>query len=131
MSNALSNSQLLKGKPIAMTRGDKQIWGFTLFDAEKKTITDTPAAIYFTVKNKFTDEAAVLQKTLDNGISVDENYYYTITISPEDTESLEYGRYVYDVEVILDAEGKNKHTLAANYLTLGSEATWAENEEAE
>lgn len=68
-------------------------------------LPDTISAVYFTVKKSINQNVYAFQKTLSNGISV-ENDIYTVTISPSDTVNLDPGQYVYDLKIIYGANKK-------------------------
>ena len=53
------------------------------------------------------------------------NPSYTFNIEPEDTDNLDYGTYVFDIELI--KTGEIKQTSVGQF-TLTSEVTFAENE---
>lgn len=76
---------------IVLTRGDSAVLKLTVVDGEGQPyeIADNDTVI-FTIKKHTTDKEAVLKKTLTDG---------QIIINPQDTENLEYGQYVYDVEL--------------------------------
>ena len=104
-------------------RGDTAKYRFQRFDAEGNVIQTPADAIYFTVKvNGYTDEV-LLQKKLED-MEFDENYYYHITILPEDTDNLDYGTYRYDIEVIQDGV----KTTTVGELIIDEEITFASDE---
>lgn len=76
---------------IVLTRGDSAVLKLTVVDGEGQLykIADNDTVI-FTIKKYTTDKDVVLKKTLTDG---------QIIINPQDTENLEYGQYVYDVEL--------------------------------
>lgn len=115
---------------MRMTRGDSEKWKFQRTDIDGNVITSTPFALFFTVKNSFNDKDFVLQKRLGDGIVFDGEYYY-LSLSPSDTEGLAYGTYVFDIEVIQDAEQTYKKTIKKGQFILQGESTWAVNEESE
>lgn len=80
--------------------------------------------MYFTVKDNDHTEDVIFQKSLENGIVVKDNKYYVV-INPEDTDNLEYGRYVFDCEIIKDGV---KKTIAKSILYITEETTFACNE---
>lgn len=109
---------------LRQTRGDTRRYKFQRKDINGKLITILPDKIYFTVKKDWTRQAAVLQKTIAD-FTIDEDFVYRFTIYPDETESLKYGEYVFDVEVIQDSV---KTTIAKGKFILTEEATFAENE---
>lgn len=75
---------------ISITRGDTGI--FTLDIKNGATAYDyTNDTVLFTVKRDTYTTDALIQKTVVYGENV--------TILPEDTAGLDYGEYVYDVQV--------------------------------
>lgn len=115
---------------MKMTRGDSSKWVFQRRDADGNIITAAPHAIFWTVKRSFDGESYVLQKRLGDGIEFEDSVF-SLSIAPEDTESLEYGNYVFDIEVIQDAGGSYKKTIKKGQFILTGESTWAVNEEGE
>lgn len=118
----------IEGPAISMIRGDSATFHFHREDADGSVITVPPTAIYFTVKESFDDEGFVIQKTLED-MTIDSAYEYHLTILPDDTNELEFGEYVYDLEVIRDIIGTDKQTIAKGSFTLETEVTYAANEE--
>lgn len=76
---------------ISITRGDSAIFALSIkkADGEPYTVSEGDTVI-FTVKKSTFDKDIITQKTVVNGV---------ITINPDDTKSLEYGTYYYDVEL--------------------------------
>ena len=114
----------MAGPTLTQTRGDTRGYYFTRVDGAGNVITSTPDSLYFTVKTSFGVPKFVLQKTLDD-MTVDEEYAYHFTIEPEDTESLPYGGYVFDIQVTQDSVVT---TIAKGKFVITEEATWAINE---
>lgn len=109
---------------MELVRGDTAKFKFRRYNADGNVIGTIADEIYFTVKvNSYTQEC-VLQKKLED-MTFDEDYYYHITINPEDTDELDYGTYRYDIEVVQDG---NKTTTVGE-LILKEEVTFASNEE--
>ena len=88
---------------FAMTRGDTKRFGVKI-----KGSDGSPDAMTFSIKKTKNDESYVLQKTLTDGIELDEDQegqqHFSITIRPEDTEYLDVGKYVYDLELIVNGD---------------------------
>lgn len=120
-----------KGKHLAisMVRGDSATFHFHREDADGSIITTAPTAIYFTVKASFEDESFVFQKTLED-MTIDDRNEYHFTIDPADTNGLDFGDYVYDLEVIRNEAATDKQTIAKGLFRLETEVTYASNEEA-
>lgn len=76
-----------------MTRGDNSYFDLEILDLEGD-IAELPedTTITFTVKPNIYDNEPLITKD----ISLDA---LTVAILPEDTQNLEYGNYVYDVQV--------------------------------
>lgn len=109
---------------MKITRGDTAGYNFQRKDAEGNVITTTPDALYFTVKAKWTDEKALIQKTI-NDMTKDEDGTWHFVIQSGETDGLPYGNYVYDIEVIDDDAVQ---TISKGMLTITEEATWQVNE---
>lgn len=75
--------------------------------------------LFFTVKrNK--NSKAVIQKSINNGITLGEDGYYHLILENEDTYNLSYGEYQYDIEF---KSGKYRKTLVNGTITLNDEIT--------
>lgn len=116
-------------------RGDTFKFKFQRLDASHQILTQTnsPAQIYFTVKHNTRQASVCLQKTLiedfedaNNTITFNstDNCYHII-INPSDTDTLPFGTYKYDIEVITSSY---KQTIAVGVLTLLEEVTFVSNE---
>ena len=105
-----------------------------------KKYSDPISEIYFTVKKNNSDKNFVLQKTLDNGITLCDVVYeddkivkrtYNILISPSDTESMKPEvEYPFDVEIITPVtNGEDIHqTIITGNCILTNATTRAYNE---
>ncbi|WP_298061733.1 hypothetical protein [uncultured Rikenella sp.] len=113
---------------MEITRGDTKYFKFQRKRKhDSEVIEDLPNKLYFTIKYSNTDENILIQKTLKNGIKYNTNdKYYYITINPEDTNNLPYGKYYYDIEVIKD--NNYKQTIAIGEINITSEVTFYGNE---
>ena len=79
-------------------KGDTYLRGFTIegFDLPINQV-------YFTVKEKSTNKAYVIQKTLDNGIELDQYNpnRYVLTIDADDTNNMKTNfNYVFDIQIV-------------------------------
>lgn len=85
---------------IKIARSETTILRFMRKDSEGNTITARPEDIFFTVKADYRKEEYLIQKRLsDGGIVFDsEDGYYYITLLPEDTDRLPFGRYYCDIK---------------------------------
>lgn len=106
-----------------LTRGDTGQYKFQRLDSDGTVITSTPDSIYFTVKKSFSSSTVVIQKTISD-MTMEEDNYWHFTLNPEDTEELDTGIYVYDIEVTEDGYVA---TIAKGTLKLLPEATWYSN----
>ena len=108
---------------ILITRGDTCPFSFTRVDKTGEIIQEMATKIYFTVKKDYNSEKVVLQKTIGD-MSFDNGTYH-FTIEPEDTNGLEYGLYVYDLEVITD---EYKQTISKGPIRITEEVTFESDE---
>ena len=109
---------------MEMIRGDEFKFKFKRQTRDGQTITERPQKMYITFK--YGDEKKeIFQKTLDNGITFDGEYYHVV-IEPEDTNNLPFGTIVYDIEIIKE-NGKPK-TIKVDEMEIKEEVTFACNE---
>lgn len=87
---------------ISITRGDSAQITLTIRDrvTGKLFVPGPDDRLTFTVKRELSDEAPLVVKTLDNGI-VRREQECILLLVPEDTASLPFGTYRYDVELVL------------------------------
>lgn len=107
---------------FSMVRGDTQSFELEITENNESVTVDS---IYFTVKNDTHTEEVLFQKKLNDGITLT-NDVYNITIDPSDTDSLDYGRYAYDIEII---KNSIKKTIAVGVLDIKEEVTFVINED--
>jgi hypothetical protein len=82
--------RIFKNK-IFLTRGDSAIFTLSITDNDGNEYTPQDGdEITFTVKANTETRDILIQKDASSG---------KIEIQPEDTENLEYGNYVYDVQL--------------------------------
>lgn len=82
-------------------RGDTFLFKFLLkFKDETVVKSEDIDNLFITFKTSVYSKKYIFQKTLDD-VKIDEEGYVHVTFEPEDTENLEYGKYVFDVEVTL------------------------------
>ena len=110
---------------IEQIRGDTRAYNFQRLSASNNIIKTLPDALYFTVKKSPRDRNFVLQKRLDDMSFDSETGTYTFIITPDDTNNLAYGDYVFDIEVI---DSGVKTTIALDVFRLTDEVTWQVNE---
>lgn len=98
-------------------------------DAEGNPILTEPEEIYFIVKKQWADKTALITKD-KNDMTFDEEGYYHFTITPEDTENLDYGTYVWDLTPV-DDNNAYRQKPASGKLTIGNSSGWIVNETTE
>lgn len=108
---------------MVLTRGDTGAFKFQRLDSSGNPILTAPSAIYFTVKKSYNQKSEIIQKTLAD-MTIDGEGYWHFTIAPDETASLDYGQYVFDLEVTTD---DYVQTIAKGKLNLDEESTWAAN----
>ncbi len=111
----------ISGTKIRMIRGDSEAMTVILRDADHNSIPfEDGDTVYFTVKeNSHTAEKLVwkkIQSFSNEGIA-------HIDIDPEDTKDLNYGRYVYDVQVTFK-DGTVKTIIPMSSFTIEDEVTY-------
>lgn len=111
---------------IGINRGTSIRLKAQRLDANGNPILVKAEEIYFIVKKKWTDSAALITKDLSN-MTFDEEGYYHFTIAPEDTESLAYGQYVWDFTAV-EAADTYRAKPAHGYFLIGNSAGWIINE---
>lgn len=84
--------------------------------------------LYFTVKRDSYNNSFLFQKKLSEGIELQDDGYYHITIEPADTNGLDYGSYVYDIQLKRTEPKDYVKTLINGTITLTEEVTWEVNE---
>ena len=109
---------------MQIIRGDTAKFKFRRLNADGEPILEMPIKIYFTVKRRFTDAEFILQKTIDD-MQFDENGYFHFIVQPSDTDNLQYGDYVYDIEVITS---NYKQTISIGSFKITKEVTFVGNE---
>ena len=111
---------------ITMHRGDIQLVSFTARYEDGTPIIPLDGA-YFTVKRDFYSPAPLFQKRLSDGtIAKLSEGEYGFYIEAADTDNLEYGDYVCDIEIVSELRHIKK-TLTGT-LTITEEVTFAGNE---
>jgi hypothetical protein len=113
-----------------MPRGDTKHLKINVRDSQEKLIDFDLDDVYLTVKKNFTDAEPKFQKSLSAGtITKHDNGVYLAAIMPADTDSLAYGRYVFDVEVIKgDRSAPEFKTTKVGEFLIENESTFARNE---
>ena len=108
---------------ISLPRGDIRNIRFNV-TSDGTAYTDF-TEVYFTVKSATTKRNLLFQKKLSDGSIVLDGEYYSTRIESEDTEELEYGKYVFDIEVV---KGDVIKQTTLGELTITPEVTFKENE---
>jgi hypothetical protein len=109
---------------MRIIRGDTSKFKFQRLDTDGNPILIPAVQIYFTVKKNAGDKNFVFQKTLQE-MELDAEGFYHVIIEPSDTNTMRFGNYVYDIEVITD---DYKQTIVLDDFIVGAEVTWAINE---
>lgn len=122
---------------------DGLIFSFYIGDTYEKTIVvskyqDEIDEMYFTIKNNDSDKNYLLQKTLNNGLTIVEDKTeegvrirtYDLFIDANDTEGFKVGKeYPFDVEIVTDKEEtKLKRTILKGVVVLNDATTRRWNE---
>lgn len=104
----------IRRNKIQLVRGDTLRAKLTLQDkAGNLYIPTADDEIIFTVKRNAMTNQILIQKTVTDG---------EVVLNPSDTENLEFGAYVYDVQVVL-ANGNKDTVIQANVFELLPEVT--------
>ena len=112
---------------LEFPRGDTKKFKFKLKDKNGEDISLTTGdMLYFTTKQNPNTDTKVIQKKLGNGITLGTDGYYHITLSSDDTATLDYGTYGYDIE--LKTSTGIVQTLTIGEITLTEEYTWKGDE---
>lgn len=111
---------IVKGTSLKMTRGDSEQLTVYREDSSGTQIDfETGDTVYFTVKTSIDTEVKTLQKTVTSftdGKAI-------VNIAPEDTSSLAYGTYCYDVQVT-EASGDVTTIITNSKFVLAGEVTY-------
>ena len=81
---------------------------------------------YFTIKRRWDDKTPLVMKDLSQMTFDDEGFYH-LTLEPEDTENLPYGKYVWDFTAV-DNDDEYRAKPAHGFLIIGNSAGWIVNE---
>lgn len=86
---------------ICFTRGDTLKFKFLVKFQDEKVISHSDVSELFVTikKNEYTSKI-LFQKTLDD-IEIDATGYIHVEFRPSDTETLDYGKYLGDIEITL------------------------------
>lgn len=78
--------------------------------------------IYFSMK-KDENGKAILKKSINNGIILEDDGYYHITLEADETVDLSVGTYKYDIELVLNLERQFVQTIIEGEITLTQDIT--------
>ena len=110
---------------LEFTRGDTQFIKFQLKDGKGNPIALTlDDKLYFTVKQNRNSKKILIQKKYPDSIQYADGYFY-FTLESEDTSSLPYGTFQYDIEL---KSGEYVKTLGLGTISLTDEITFKEDE---
>lgn len=110
---------------LEFTRGDTQFLKFQLKDGEGNVLELTETDnLYFTVKQSENSAKVLIQKKYPDNIKYEEGYF-SFVLNAEDTSSLAYGTYQYDIEL---KSGDYVKTLGFGTITLTQEITHRRDE---
>ena len=84
----------IDGAEITLTRGDTFKTNIRIENQDEVYQPHDGDIVRFAMKKKYKDENPLLVKILDNEDLL-------LELTPEDTKSLNYGDYVYDIEITL------------------------------
>lgn len=86
-------SATINGTSISLTRGDTLQIQISITDASGERYSPAEGdVIRFAMKQRYSDPTPILVKTIPNETLI-------LLINPEDTKSLSYGAYKYDIEL--------------------------------
>ena len=107
-------------------RGDTCPLVFDLYDEDgTEIVVGSTDEIYFTLKRSYSSSDVIVQKKFSTGGISKTDEGYKMTIMPNDTNTLGYGSYVYDICV---KSGDLTRTVCLGTITLTNEATFKSNE---
>lgn len=85
--------QKITGKRIVLTRGDTLKATVTMLKPDGTEYTpESGDSIRFAMKKSFSDETVLVEKSIPNDTLL-------LKLDPEDTKNLDFGSYVYDVQL--------------------------------
>ena len=81
---------------LEFIRGDTFPFKIIRKTEDQEIIKEKPDEMFFTVKKNYSEKEYKFQKRLSNGTIIydEETNYYNIIINPEDTNDLDFGKYV-------------------------------------
>lgn len=105
-------------------RGDTTPITFNVKDSNGNELTNFDE-IYFTMKKNYNTGEMILQKRLTRGNITYEDGQFNLILGHKDTANLNYGKYVYDIEV---KSGQYFKTICIGTIQLTNESTFISNE---
>lgn len=91
---------------IELIQGDTSpVYKFQRKNEDGTVITTQPKKMWITFKRSCSCDDALFQKTLEDGIKFEDNYY-KFQFLPEDTCQLQYATYGFDIAIINEAGEK-------------------------
>lgn len=110
----------ITGTDLSMIRGDTESITVELQDKDGNPMPlEDGDTIYFTVKTSVNNEEKILQKVITEFT----NGKAPIVIEPEDTKSLDFVRYVYDIQ-LTRANGEVRTLVGPSTFAIGGEVTY-------
>lgn len=82
----------ISGNNITLTRGDTLQLKVEMFNGGTEYTPQAGDVVRFALKKDYGDANPILNITIPNATQV-------LTIEPTDTKTLEFGQYVYDIEI--------------------------------
>lgn len=122
-----NNTPIVGGlQTIGINRGTTLKLKAQRLDLDNQPILTQAQEIYFVVKKRWTDKEALIIKDLSD-MTFTEDGYYHFTITPTDTENLDYGKYVWDFTPV-DDNNNYRFKPAHGYFIVGNSSCWIVNE---
>ena len=111
---------VIRGNEMTMTRGDSESITISVVNEDgTKNLLEVGDTIYFTVKKNINTDEKIMQKVITHFT----NNVAIIEIEPIDTDNLDFGDYVYDVQ-LTKSDGKVMTIITPNRFTIGGEVTY-------
>ena len=82
----------IEGTSITLTRGDSFYCDISMKEGHREYTPAQGDVVRFAMKKKYTDAEPLILKVIPNET-------LRLHLDPEDTKDLEFGRYVYDIEL--------------------------------
>ena len=94
---------------IELTRGDSLVLDVVISSDNGSYVPSSGDSIRFAMKKHYTDEECVINKDIPNDTM-------QLKIDPSDTKSLDFGKYVYDMQLTTSAGVVNTFVSGNFYL---------------